>query len=152
VPVEGDAADRTGDEGERTDTGAGNESEVEYPFVADRIRLRTDESYSDDEMAEGKPVCAVGHEGIVAVGDSDAFVHAAEPAVELGFVASGRCRGYVKDAIEGCGFLSSGNAVTPLSARPMMKSTSQMRMRSRSAERDALALSVASRVYVLRTV
>ena len=53
---------------------------------------RADEGDGDDEVGEGKPVGAVGHEGVVAVGVDDAFVDAAEPGVEGGFAAGRGCR------------------------------------------------------------
>src|SRR5579871_4738932 len=100
TPVERNATNGPGDEGERDNARAGDESEMQDPFIADGVDQRSDKSDGDDQMPEGQPVSSVGHERIVAVGDGDAFVNAAQPGLESGFTAGGRRWSYVEDAVE----------------------------------------------------
>ena len=64
TPGAWNAADWTCDEGERNDGGAGDDAELKYPFVADRVAPGANEDDRENEMGEGKPVSSVGEEGI----------------------------------------------------------------------------------------
>jgi len=103
TPVRRYAADGSGDESKGDDTCAGYQAELEYPLIADGIYERTDESDGDDEVGEGEPIGAVGHERIRLVGVDDAVVNAAEPCVQGGFAGGWLCRTYMKDLIQDCG-------------------------------------------------
>ncbi len=48
TPGERYSPDRSGDERERNDAGAGDESEIEEPAIADRIAVRADECDGED--------------------------------------------------------------------------------------------------------
>lgn len=68
TPAEGDTADGAGDQGEGNYSGAGDEAEVNEPFVADWVNERANEGNRDHEVAEGQPVRSVGQEGKLRVG------------------------------------------------------------------------------------
>lgn len=104
APVGRNSADGAGDEGEWNDSDAGDDSELKNPLVAHGIAERAEKRDGDDEMSEGQPVRAVGHEGIVAVGIDDSVVNAAKPGMEGGFAGRRGRRGNMKDAVEHAGF------------------------------------------------
>ena len=53
APVGRYPPDGSGNEGERNYTGTGDDTELQYPLVADGVDERTDEGDGDDEMGEG---------------------------------------------------------------------------------------------------
>jgi len=101
TPVKRDTPHRPGDEGKGNYAGAGNESELEYPLVADGVDERTNEGDCDYEVGEGEPVCSIGHEGVGPVGLDDAFVNAAEPCVESWLTGSRTDWVDVENAVRG---------------------------------------------------
>src|SRR5579863_7072803 len=105
APVERNAANGSGDEGQWKNTDTGDDSEDEDPFVANRIDERAEESKSNDEVPEGEPVGAVGHEGVVAIRVHNSPVHAAQPDVKSGLGPQWRGGGYVEDPIQGGRFM-----------------------------------------------
>lgn len=108
TPIRGYTPDGSCNEGEGHYPGAGNDSELEDPLVADGIDERPDESYGDDEVGEGEPVSTVGHEWVGLVGVDDAIVDPAKPGVEGGFAAGWRDRGHVEDPVEDRGLVLKG--------------------------------------------
>jgi hypothetical protein len=101
APVERNAANGSGDQSQRQYTDAGNDSENEDPLVAHRIDHWAEEREGDDEMPEGEPVSAIGHEWIVAIGIRHALVDAPQPGVEGRFAGGGRGGGYGEDPGQG---------------------------------------------------
>jgi hypothetical protein len=59
---------------------AGDEAEVDDPFVANGIDPGANKHNGYDEVSEGQPVGAVGEEWVVSVGGRDSFVHLVQPA------------------------------------------------------------------------
>jgi hypothetical protein len=88
APIEGYAADGTGNEREQGDARAGDKSEGKEELIADRVDPRANEGNTDDEVREGEPVCSVGKERIVGVRISEREVDTVEPGVELWGVLS----------------------------------------------------------------
>jgi hypothetical protein len=81
-PVKGNTADGPCDQRQQRDAGAGEHAPGEEPLVADWVEPRSDDSGSDDQVAEGQPVCAVGEEWIASAGVGKGVVDANEPTVE----------------------------------------------------------------------
>ena len=100
APVGRYAADGAGDEGEWNHAGAGNHPELEYPFVTYGVDKWTDEGDGNDDMREGEPVGAIGHERVVSVRLRDCGVDAAKPGVECGFAVQWRRRAHLENSIE----------------------------------------------------
>ena len=73
TPPEGDSTNGTADECEREDECGHPDPDMENSLVADGIAIRESEEERDHEVCEGEPVRAVGDEGIVGVGDIEAF-------------------------------------------------------------------------------
>ena len=69
TPGEGDASDGTGDQGERNDRDAGDQAELEDPFVADGVAQGAEKGNGEDKVRKGEPVGSVGEEWV-----SDAVV------------------------------------------------------------------------------
>jgi hypothetical protein len=104
TPVWRNAANGSGNEGEGDDSSAGDDAELEYPPVAERVDERTDERNGNDEVGEGQPVRAIGHEGVSLVGLHDAIVNAAEPGMKGGLAGGWGHWGDVEDSVQGGGF------------------------------------------------
>ena len=105
APVRGYAPDRSGDKGEGNDAGAGDDSELEYPLVADWVDERSDEGDGDDEMRKREPVGAVGHEGVGPVGLHDAGVNPSKPGMKHRLTRGHGQRRYVEDPVEESSFV-----------------------------------------------
>ena len=75
APKRRDAADRASDESEGNDGDAGDQAELEHPFVADWIVQRADECDSEKEVGEAEPVGSVGQERVVEVGVKESCVN-----------------------------------------------------------------------------
>lgn len=79
TPGERDAAHRAGDEGERKHADAGDDSELQDPFVADGVDEWADEGDCEDEVGEGQPVSAVGEEWCADAVVEQSLVDAVDP-------------------------------------------------------------------------
>lgn len=61
-PLKRNAANGASDEGEREHTGAGDQSKLNDPLIANWIDQRTKEGDSKDQMGEGQPIGSIGEE------------------------------------------------------------------------------------------
>ena len=118
APVGRDSADGTGDQGERNDSDAGDDAELQDPFVADWIDEPAKEGDGDDQVSEGWPVGAVRHEWVGLVRMDDTLMDAAEPGVEGGFAVEWGCGCDVEDLVEECGFAFEGEGCDAADHQP----------------------------------
>ena len=79
LPSERNSSDMSSDHGERNDSCACNQSKGDDPFIPDGIDVRADERNCDDKMREGKPIGAIGEEGIVSIGCTESPIDSFDP-------------------------------------------------------------------------
>jgi hypothetical protein len=79
TPERRDAAERSGDEGEGKDAGAGDYAELKHPFVADRVAQWAEEDDGQDEVGEGEPVGSISEEGVAKAGVAEGVVDSCDP-------------------------------------------------------------------------
>lgn len=68
APVDGYAADGSGNKCQRKDEKTGEHPGFDDPFVFDRVAEGADEDQRYDEVCKGEPVIAIGQEGIIDIG------------------------------------------------------------------------------------
>src|SRR5687768_2026724 len=82
----------TGNHGKRKNEQAGDHSEFNYPFVTNRIFIRTYEKNSQQVMSECQPVIAICNKWISIIGIGYSDVDPAYPLTQLciGFQPTGK--------------------------------------------------------------
>jgi hypothetical protein len=84
APRERDTAEVASDEGEREDTGTGDQAEGDHPLIADGINVGTNECNGNYKVGKREPVCAVGKERIMGVRSRESFMDAFDPREQMG--------------------------------------------------------------------
>lgn len=83
TPGQRDPSELAGDKGEGNDRDAGDDTELEDPFVADGIAQGAEERDGEDEVREAKPVGAIGEEWVVDVVDVECRVNPLKPECDF---------------------------------------------------------------------
>ena len=79
TPEQRDATERAGDESEGNDRDAGDYAELKHPSVAHWVSQWPEKGDGENEMGEGKPVGAIGEEGIAEAGIAEGIAHFRDP-------------------------------------------------------------------------
>jgi hypothetical protein len=82
TPVEGDTAYIAGDERQRHNTCARDQTESDHPFVPYWIPHRSDKSYRDDEMGKGQPVRSICDERISLIRYRQGIANRSQPLAQ----------------------------------------------------------------------
>ncbi len=88
-PGDGNSAYLPGDERQGNDARAGDETEGDYPLIADWIAIGAYEHNGDDEMSKRQPVGPIRKKGVLPVGVAECVIHPSDPGKQVG-VLGGR--------------------------------------------------------------
>jgi hypothetical protein len=83
TPGQGDASELARDKGEQNDCDAGDDAELEDPFVADGIAPGAEEGNGKDKVREAKPVGSIGEKWVVDAVGMERCVNLLKPECDV---------------------------------------------------------------------